>query len=67
MMNKTAAEKLGLAPAEERVFFSLEKPMPAPSQNLLEEGKEESRFYSFNSMKQTGVGMLKDERMLFAL
>lgn len=53
MMNKTAAEKLGLAPAEERVFFSLEKPMPAPSQNLLEEGKEESRFDSFNSMKQT--------------
>lgn len=51
-MNKTTAEKLGLAPAEERVFFSLEKPMPAPSQNLLE-GKEESRFDSFNSMKQT--------------
>lgn len=53
MMNKTAAEKLGLAPAEERVFFSLEKPMPAPSQNLLEEGKEESRFDSFSSMEQT--------------
>lgn len=68
MMNKTAAEKLGLAPAEERVFFNLEKPMPAPSQNLLEEGKEESRFDSFSSMKQTAyIGMLKDERMLFAL
>ena len=53
MMNKTAAEKLGLAPTEERVLFNFEKSMPAPSQNLLEEGKEESRFDLFNSMKQT--------------
>ncbi|XP_020618276.1 homeobox protein Nkx-6.3-like [Orbicella faveolata] len=39
MMNKTAAEKLGLSPDEECVFLNVEKPTPAPSQNLLEEGQ----------------------------
>ena len=48
MTDKTAAEKLGLSPEEKCVFLNYtEKPMPAPSQNLLDEGKLESRFDLF--------------------
>ena len=47
MTDKTAAEKLGLSPAEKCVFLNVGKPMPAPSQNLLAEGKLESRFDLF--------------------
>ena len=39
MMNKTAAEKLGLSSDEECIFLNAEKPMHSPSQNLLEEGE----------------------------
>jgi len=39
MMNKTAAEKLGLSSGEEYVFSNVEKPIHLPSQNLLEEGE----------------------------
>ena len=54
MMNITAAGKLGLSPDEKCVFLNVEKPMPVPSQNLLEEGKLESRFDLFN---ETNGGM----------
>lgn len=47
MMDKTAAEKLGLSPDQECVFLNVEKPMLTPGQNLLAEGKFKSRFDLF--------------------
>lgn len=64
MMNKTAAEKLGLSPDEECVFLNVEKPTPAPNQNLLEEGKLESRFDLFN---ETNSGMHAKTSTFFAI
>lgn len=66
MMNKSAAEKLGLSPDEECIFLSVEKPMPAPSQTLLEEGKLGFKFDLFTETNSRS--MLKYRRSLrFAL
>ena len=57
MADKTAAEKLGLSPDEKCVFLNVEKAMPAPSQNLLDEGKLSLGLIC--SLKQTAECMSK--------
>lgn len=64
MTDKTAAQKLGLSPDEKCVLLNVEKPMPASSQNLLDEGKLESRCDLFT---ETNSGMHAKTSTFFAI